>query len=117
MSSRQWKSMFMLKSHYGIDPISFHYGGRSGISQSSYGVVAQGRNYSQSLLTSRVHCKRHVKMHLYQSYNALLHMATIACPFLRILPICLLNCFRFIKFLSKLSLFTTTITTRILPFL
>jgi hypothetical protein len=83
---------------------------------SSYGLGALGRNYSHSLLTRTVHCKGHVKTHLYQTYNALLHMANIICPFLRILSIYILNRVYLYRFFQK-CLFTTTVTTRIFPFL
>lgn len=43
-------------------------------------------------------------------------MATITCPFLRILSIYLINLVCFLTFPSKLSLFTTTRTTSILLF-
>ena len=60
--------------------------------------------------------QRRVKMHLYVSYKKLLHMAAVTCPLLRILSILPSKSCLFYNFLSKVSLFTTRITTSILVF-
>jgi hypothetical protein len=82
----------------------------------NFSFGALGRNYSQSLLTRTSHWKRRVKIHLYQSYNALFHMATVTCIFIQIFLTYLLTRVCFFTFLSKVSLFMTTITTSILFF-
>jgi len=95
--------MVILKAHYGIEPLSFHYEGRSEISQSSYELGTLGIKYRQYLLTRRVHRKHRFKMYLYQSYNTGHRMATVTCPSLQTLSIYFLNRVYFITFLSSVA--------------